>query len=129
MQCIDNHETNHEVAALALELERRVDDLAQANTDMISPSASDNAKNAQPAVGRQREGRCYVGCVFLFSPRMFINARQNCRRMSAYACTCTPRMTHRALLNRNSPNPIFRRRLRPEDTNHEAITVAAMAGH
>src|SRR6185437_2071182 len=38
-------------------------------------------------------------------------------------------MTHRALLSRNTQKPIFRRRLRPEATNHEAITVTAMAGH
>jgi hypothetical protein len=66
---------------------------------------------------------------FLRSPRTFMNARQTCNVMSAYACACTPQAIHSTLLRRKSQNPRRRRTGLLDATSHAAATVTAMAGH
>lgn len=66
---------------------------------------------------------------FFNAPRMFRNARQSWRTISAQARSCQPHKIQSTLLNRNSQNPQLRLNFFCEPTIHAAMTVTAMAGH
>lgn len=63
------------------------------------------------------------------APRMFMTAKHTCSVTSAGACSPQPHAIHSALLSRNSQKPALRRPSDVDATNHDAMTVTAIAGH
>lgn len=60
---------------------------------------------------------------------MFMATRHTCSTTSAHDEVCHPQTTHSALLTKNTQKPAARRDSWLEATNHDAATVATMAGH
>ena len=55
--------------------------------------------------------------------------KHTCSVTSAGACSFQPQTIHKTLLSRNSQKPAFRRHSFVDATNHDAMTVTAIAGH